>query len=149
LRIESNTARKRCLFTVTSALTECAFSWKFALLRSGTHEHSKLKSVVRSCLTPKPPKTRPVRVPGSILWTFGFEDLALLAFAPDGLQKVSTLGSGNLVDSSPVEVCEVEAGEACGVEEDVHGRDPPVLRRRPRLASWRAASGERSRMAPI
>jgi hypothetical protein len=40
--------------------------------------------------------------PGSILWTFGFEDLALLAFAPDVLQKGSTLGSGNLVDSSPV-----------------------------------------------
>jgi hypothetical protein len=39
----------------------------------------------------------------SILWTFGFEDLALLAFAPDGFQKGSTLlRSGNLVDSSPV-----------------------------------------------
>jgi hypothetical protein len=27
------------------------------------------------------------------------------------------------------EGCEVEAGEAGGVEEDVHGRDPPVLQR--------------------
>jgi hypothetical protein len=40
--------------------------------------------------------------PGFNLWTFGFEDLALLAFAPDGLQKGSTPGSGNLVDSSLV-----------------------------------------------
>jgi len=31
--------------------------------------------------------------------------------------------------SSGVEGCEVEAGEACGVEEDVHGRDPPVAQR--------------------
>jgi hypothetical protein len=31
----------------------------------------------------------------NLLWTFGSEDLALLlAFAPDGLQKGSTLGSG-------------------------------------------------------
>jgi hypothetical protein len=74
---------------------------------------------------------------------------------------------------SGVEGREVEAGEPGGVAEDVHGRDPPVLqreggdredlsveerdpagravdvRRRPRLASWRAASGERSRTAPI
>jgi hypothetical protein len=33
-----------------------------------------------------------------------FEDLALLAFAPDGLQKGPTLGSGDSVDSSPVMV---------------------------------------------
>ena len=31
--------------------------------------------------------------------------------------------------SSGVEGREVEAGEACGVEEDVHGRDPPVPHR--------------------
>ena len=41
----------------------------------------------------------PLRVRGE--QEYGFEDLALLAFAPDGLQKGSTLGSGNLVDSSP------------------------------------------------
>jgi hypothetical protein len=32
----------------------------------------------------------------------GVEDLALPAFATDGLQKGSILGSGNLLDSSPV-----------------------------------------------
>src|SRR5215218_631389 len=54
-------------------------------------------------------------------------------FAPDGLQKGSTLGSAiwsiRVPSWSGVEGCEVEAGEACGVEEDVHGRDPPVPQR--------------------
>ena len=65
------------------------------------------------------------------------EDLALLAFAPEVGSKEEGLHTrlGHfLVDSSRVswsgvEGWEVEAGEACGVEEDVHGRDPPVVHR--------------------
>src|ERR687893_1940500 len=67
----------------------------------------RLKSVVRSCLTPKPPKTRPLRVPGAIsLVDLRVRGLgAFLAFAPEVGSREEGLHTrlGHfLVDSSPV-----------------------------------------------
>ena len=51
-------------------------------------------------------------------------------WAQEGLQtRLGQFGRFESCHQSGVEVCEAEAGEARAVEEDVHGRDPPVLQR--------------------
>jgi phosphoenolpyruvate phosphomutase-like protein len=53
--------------------------------------------------------------------------LSVTLCSPASLRSARAIWPIRVPSWSGVEDREVEAGEACGVAEDVHGRDPPVL----------------------